>query len=87
MFICGKSILKVVKVHNILGNFKDNFPYLTSMDYHIKLSSITGVKGKLKTKFLNYRKCETSFGVIKNYKGINPLDRSKFILKWRGAIK
>lgn len=62
-------------------------PAATSMDYPIKLASKTGGRGSLSMVFDHYEKVEDELGVIREFKGINPLDRSKYILKARKAIQ
>ncbi|MCZ6636027.1 MAG: TetM/TetW/TetO/TetS family tetracycline resistance ribosomal protection protein [bacterium] len=62
------------------------FPLATSMDYTIRLSSLTGGKARFSAHLDCYEACPDHLGVIREYKGINPLDRSKYILKMRGAI-
>ena len=62
------------------------FPLATSMDYSIRLSSLTGGKASLSVGFDGYEECPDHLGVSREYKGICPLDRSKYILKMRGAI-
>jgi ribosomal protection tetracycline resistance protein len=62
-------------------------PVSTSMDFPAKLSSITGGKGKFKTRFSGYRECPVELGTITEYRGISPLDRAKYILKARKAIQ
>lgn len=66
---------------------KGTVPAATSLDYAIKFSSLTGGKGKLKFSFSGYRKCSDELGQIREYKGVNPLDESKWILHARGAYK
>lgn len=66
---------------------KGKMPVATSMDYSIKLNSITSGKGKIKQSFGGYQKCTNKQGVIRDYKGVNPLDRSQWILHKRGAFK
>ena len=66
---------------------KGSVPVATSMDYSIKLNSATSGKGKIKLSFGGYRKCSDEQGVIRPYKGVNPLDRSQWILHNRGAFK
>lgn len=61
-------------------------PLATSLEFPIKLSSMTSGKAKLNTKFLNYQKCDISLGETREYKGISPLDRAKYILKARKAL-
>ena len=70
------------------GNFvlKGRFPLATSMDYSIRLNSLTGGKAKFAINFEGYEECPDHLGAIREYKGISPLDRSKYILKMRGAI-
>lgn len=65
---------------------KGRFPLATSMDYAIRLSSVSSGRGKLSIRFSGYEVCPEGQGVVRPYKGISPLDRSKYILKMRGAI-
>jgi ribosomal protection tetracycline resistance protein len=62
-------------------------PVATSLDFPIKLSSRSGGKAKIKTRFHAYKECADDFGVIRPYKGISPLDEAKYILKARKAIQ
>lgn len=62
-------------------------PVATSLDYAIKLSSLTGGKGKINYRFAGYRACADELGQTREYKGVNPLDESKWILHARGAYK
>lgn len=63
------------------------FPVATSMDFPVKLSSRSGGKAKIKTRFHSYKECADDQGVIRPYKGISPLDEAKYILKARKAIQ
>ena len=65
---------------------KGTLPVATSIDYPIKLSSRSGGKAKISTHFAGYRKCSDEEGVIREYRGISPLDRAKWILQARKAI-
>lgn len=65
---------------------KGRFPLATTLDYTIRLSSQTGGKATLSAHFDGYEPCADALGVTRPYKGICPLDRSKYILKMRGAI-
>jgi ribosomal protection tetracycline resistance protein len=69
--------------------FKMNglLPLATSIDYTIKLSSRSGGKARIITEFYGYQKVENKYGKVREYKGISPLDRSKYILKARKAIQ
>ena len=62
-------------------------PLATSLDYAAKLSSITGGRGNLKMVFFGYSECPVELGESIPYRGINPLDRAKYILKARNAIQ
>nr|NQU93149.1 TetM/TetW/TetO/TetS family tetracycline resistance ribosomal protection protein [Bacteroidota bacterium] len=62
-------------------------PASASLDYGIRFSSLTGGKGKLRLQFAEYRECPDELGVVRSYKGVNPLDRSQWILHNRGAFK
>ena len=75
------SEIKDTKV-TILGEI----PLATSLEFPIKLSSITSGKAKLNTQFLKYQKCDVSLGKTREYKGISPLDTAKYILKARKAL-
>jgi ribosomal protection tetracycline resistance protein len=56
------------------------------MDYSNRLASMAGGKAKLSVAFDGFESCPEGKGVVRAYKGISPLDRSKYILKMRGAI-
>lgn len=65
---------------------KGKLPLATAMEYPMRLSSLTGGRAKISLRFHGYELCPEGQGVIRPYKGISPLDRSKYILKERGAI-
>ena len=65
---------------------KGRLPLATSMDYAIRLSALSGGKAKLALRFDGYEECPEGFGMTREYRGISPLDRSKYILLMRGAI-
>jgi len=56
------------------------------MDFPIKLASITSGKGKMATSFHGYKPCTLEHGKTRDYRGVNPLDRSKYILFMRNAL-
>ena len=62
-------------------------PLASSLNYSTNLSSITGGKAKLSTKFSGFRECPLNLGVTTDFRGISPLDRAKYILKARKAIQ
>jgi len=63
------------------------FPLSTSIDYPVKLSSRSGGKARISTRFNGYQECPDELGVIRPYQGISPLDTAKYILKARKALK
>ncbi len=63
------------------------FPLAASIDYPIKLTSRSGGKARIITEFYRYEKVEEKYGKSRKYKGISPLDRSKYILKARKALQ
>ncbi|HRW63307.1 MAG TPA: TetM/TetW/TetO/TetS family tetracycline resistance ribosomal protection protein, partial [Bacteroidales bacterium] len=62
-------------------------PVATSLDFPVRLSSRSGGKAKISTQFYGYQKCSDELGKIREYKGISPLDTSKWILKARKALQ
>ena len=61
-------------------------PVSTSLDYAVRLGALTGGRGVLSAGFAGYRPCPPELGASTPYRGVNPLDRSNYILKVRGAI-
>ena len=60
-------------------------PVATSMDFPEKLASMTSGKAVLSQSFYGYRECNDGLNHINPRDGVNPLDRSKWILYARGA--
>jgi ribosomal protection tetracycline resistance protein len=61
-------------------------PVATSIDFPITLASITKGKANYSTVFHGYTKCLPELAKSTPYRGVNPLDRAKFILKARNAL-
>ena len=61
-------------------------PVSTSMEYPVRLSSITGGHGVYTTRFSGYQPCPIEFGATSPRRGVNPLDKSKYILYARNAL-
>ena len=66
---------------------RGKLPVATSINYPIKLTSRTGGKASIQMEFDSYRKVDNEHGETREFKGINPLDRAKYILKARKAIQ
>ncbi len=62
-------------------------PLSTSLDFPVKLSSRSGGKARISTRFAGYSECPDELGTIRPFKGISPLDTAKYILKARRAIQ
>ena len=62
-------------------------PVATSMDYSVRFASLTSGRGILRTQFDGYKKCPLELGATTSRRGINPLDRAKWILFKRGALQ
>lgn len=62
-------------------------PVATSMDFPQKLASMTSGKAALNSSFYGYRECRDGKEHINPRRGVNPLDRSKWILWARGAYQ
>ncbi|MDR1060043.1 MAG: TetM/TetW/TetO/TetS family tetracycline resistance ribosomal protection protein [Clostridiales bacterium] len=61
-------------------------PVATSMDYAAEFMSLTSGKGAMRTAFCGYRECPPGEGAAARRRGINPLDRMKWILHKRSAL-
>ena len=64
---------------------KGRVPVSTSMDYSIRLNSLSSGKAKYIIHFGGYCKCSDEEGKIRPFKGVSPLDESLWILHSRGA--
>ena len=60
-------------------------PVATSMNFPERLATLTSGKAVLSQSFHGYRECNDSLEHINPRNGVNPLDRSKWILWARGA--
>ena len=62
-------------------------PVATSMDFPVKLASWSSGKATLGVSFHGYRECPAGEEHVNPRRGVNPLDRSKWILWARGAYQ
>ena len=62
-------------------------PVRDSSDYAIRFASLTSGKGLIQSRFHGYRECPLELGQIAERRGVDPLDRPKWILHRRGAIE
>jgi ribosomal protection tetracycline resistance protein len=61
-------------------------PAATSIKYPITLASISAGKAKYSSKLYAYEPCTDEQGHSREYRGVSPLDRDKWILQARGAL-
>lgn len=81
-----RAEIGIPEINNDNFILRGTIPVATSLDYPTKIASLTGGKGKYSTKLLGYRECPVELGETTAFRGINPLDRSKYILKARKAL-
>lgn len=62
-------------------------PVATSMDFPARLAVLSSGKAVLNQSFYGYRECRDGLEHINPRRGVNPLDRSKWILYARGAYQ
>jgi len=70
------------------GSFiaEGRIPLATSMNFPERLASISGGRGRFSTVFSHYQRVDEALGVNRPRRGVDPLDRPKFILWARGAL-
>jgi len=61
-------------------------PLATSMDYALQLAMLTGGRGLLTTRFLEYREAPSHVTAEQARRGVNPLDSARYILAARSAL-
>ena len=59
---------------------KGIIPVATSMEYPVKIASLSQGRSTFKTKFLGYRECPLEYGRSKQRKTVDPSDRENYIL-------
>lgn len=61
-------------------------PVATSLDFAVKLGSLTKGRATLSTFFDGYEECPADVKVERPRRGVNPLDTAKYILSVRNAL-
>lgn len=93
--VTGSVIKKLTDMRCIFDapSIKDNhflisgeMPVATSMQFPVEFGILTHGKGVLKTRFLKYKTCPPELGNTCERRGVNPLDRAKYILSVRNAL-
>ncbi len=62
-------------------------PVATSLDYPTRLAAQSGGRAVYSARFGGYRDCPLELGAVAKRRGVDPLDRAKWILYARGAIQ
>jgi len=61
-------------------------PLAESMDLSARVSSLASGKAQYASRFDGYRPCPPELGKTAKRRGVDPLDRAKWILHKRGAL-
>ncbi len=94
--LSGKLLSEIVKVGGeydsplTLGQnvtLEAIVPVATSMDLPTKIAVLSSGKAVLNQSFYGYRECRDGLEHVNPRRGVNPLDRSKWILYARGAYQ
>ena len=56
------------------------------MDYSVRLAAQTSGRGSVSARFCGYQDVPLELGAVAKRRGINPLDRAKWILANRSAM-
>ncbi len=72
-------------LHNGEFTLQCALPVATCMDYPVRLAGLSGGRAVFYSRFDSYRLCPPGEGRTAPFRGVNPLDRSKWILFKRGA--
>ena len=91
----GKLISEIIRMRGTFDNpvikngtytLEAVIPAATSMDFPTWVASASSGKGILSVSFDSYQECPLELGKTTPYRGINPIDRAKYILHIRGAL-
>lgn len=94
--LSGRLLSEIVKmggeydtpvIHSQTVSLEAIIPVATSMDFPTRLAVLSSGKAVLNQSFYGYRECRDGLEHINPRRGVNPLDRSKWILYARGAYQ
>ena len=74
-------------ISNGVFTLEAEVPASTSLEYPIAFRSMSSGKGMFSSRFSGYQECPLELGAVAKRRGVNPLDRSKWILWARNAIR
>lgn len=69
-----------------IAHIEAKVPVATSMDYSVRLAAQTSGRGSVSARFCGYQDVPLELGAVAKRRGINPLDRAKWILANRSAM-
>ncbi len=81
----GEYDTPVIRAGNV--SMEAIVPVATSMNFPERLATLSSGKAVLTQSFYGYRECKDNVEHINPRRGVNPLDRSKWILWARGAYQ
>lgn len=73
-------------IHGSQFTLEATVPVATSMEFPVRLGILSSGKAVVSSRFDGYRPCPLELGETAKRRGVNPLDRSKWILQARGAL-
>ncbi len=73
-------------LHGDRMTIEGRVPVATSLEYAVKLGSMTKGRATLSTSFVGYQECPADVKAERPRRGVNPLDTSKYILSVRNAL-
>ena len=81
-----RAIFEAPSLHGDRMTIHGRIPVATSLEYAIKLGSLTKGRASLSTFFDGYEECPPDVKAERTRRGVNPLDTSKYILSTRNAL-
>jgi translation elongation factor EF-G len=81
-----RATFEAPSLHGDRMTIHGRVPVATSLEYAIKLGSLTKGRASLSTFFDGYEECPADVKAERPRRGVNPLDTSKYILSVRNAL-
>ncbi|WP_079910133.1 translation factor GTPase family protein [Paenibacillus sp. 32352] len=81
-----RAVFDYPVIHGERFTVEGTIPAATSLDFPVKLSTLTGGRGTFTTRFDGYRECPAGMEITRPRRGVNPLDTAKYILSMRNAL-
>lgn len=69
-----------------MAHIEARVPVATSLDYSVRLAAQTSGRGTVSARFCGYQEVPLELGAVAKRRGVNPLDRAKWILANRSAM-